>query len=166
MLLKDNASDAYEVKHSAHRMLNYQTFTSFSPSVAGGAVPFSVSSGKLVLLRPLLALFVLLASLSASLSALLSFSTSKPVFVSSWCLSRTFTPMNREINSPTAPNTAYKIHILLKLLANASLAMDRCASGRLLMRPTFAPAEPPPKDDAVWSPREVRRNPCCPFISF
>ena len=165
MILGDNASYACEVGNSAHRMLGSQTFTSLSPSVAGGAVPFSVSSGKPVLLRPLLALFALLASLSASLSALPSSCASNPVFVSSWCLSKTFTPISKDINTPMNPTTAYRIHILLRLLANASLAMDRCASGRLLMRPTFAPAEPPPKDDAVWSPREVRRNPCCPFIS-
>lgn len=34
------------------------------------------------------------------------------------------------------------------------------------MSPTFAPAAPPPKEDAVWSPRVARSEPCWDFISF
>lgn len=74
--------------------------------------------------------------------------------------------MKRLTHSPNAAKATYRIHMLLKELENACLAANFWFSGRPCIKPTLAPAAPPPKADAVWGPRTAASCDCLDFIWF
>lgn len=136
---------------------------------SGVTAPLEFASGS-VPKEFLEALFFRLSIRSASRSARFSFSASKPVFVSSCCLLRTFRLIQRLATTPRAAKETYRIlkgmyqhmssttynltyHMVLKESAKAVRATSFWFSGSDWISPTLAPAAPPPNARALSGPR-------------